>query len=165
MKDALPYCTTGKAIKGYDESPIAKGETNDCVVRSFASAFEVSYDYAHKYVRENFGRINRQGTYDTVNKMRQIAEERKQINYKKVKCLGVKTSDYGQYSLKYPVKTKDGVVKREMTVGTFAKQNPIGTFFILVSKHAFTIKDGVVIGNWEDSQKKKRVVKFAFQVK
>jgi hypothetical protein len=165
MKEGLPYCTTKEAIKGYDESPIAKGETNDCVVRAFASSFEVSYDYAHKYVRENFGRINRQGTYGTVHKMRQIAEDRRQINYKKVKCLGTKTSDYGQYSLKYQVKTKDGVVKRDMTVGTFAKQNPVGTFFILVSRHAFTIKDGVVIGNWEDSQKKKRVVKFAFEVK
>jgi hypothetical protein len=165
MKEGLPYCTTKEAIKGYDESSIAKGETNDCVVRAFASAFEVSYDYAHKYVRENFNRINRQGTYGTVHKMRQIAEDRRQINYKKVKCLGTKTSDYGQYSLKYQVKTKDGVVKRDMTVGTFAKQNPVGTFFILVSRHAFTIKDGVVIGNWEDSQKKKRVVKFAFQVK
>ena len=165
MKEGLPYCTTKEAIKGYDESSIAKGETNDCVVRAFASAFEVSYDYAHKYIRENFNRINRQGTYGTVHKMRQIAEDRRQINYKKVKCLGTKTSDYGQYSLKYQVKTKDGYVKRDMTVGTFVKQNPVGTFFILVSRHAFTIKDGVVIGNWEDSQKKKRVVKFAFQVK
>ena len=165
MKEGLPYCTTKEAIKGYDESPIAKGETNDCVVRAFASAFEVSYDFAHKYVNENFNRINRQGTYGTVHKMRQIAEDRRQINYKKVKCLGTKTSDYGQYSLKYQVKTKDGYVKRDITVGTFAKQNPVGTFFILVSRHAFTIKDGVVIGNWEDSQKKKRVVKFAFQVK
>ena len=165
MKEGLPYCTTKEAIKGYDGSPIAKGETNDCVVRAFASSFEVSYDYAHKYVRENFNRINRQGTYGTVHKMRQIAEDRRQINYKKVKCLGTKTSDYGQYSLKYQVKTKDGVVKRDMTVGTFAKQNPVGTFFILVSRHAFTIKDGVVIGNYEDSTKKKRVVKFAFEVK
>jgi len=165
MKDTLPYCTTEKAIKGYAESPIAKGERNDCVVRAFASSFGVSYDYAHKYVKENFGRINRQGTYGTVHKMRQIAENRRQINYKRVKCLGTKTSDYGQYSLKYPVKTKDGIVKRDMTVGTFAKQNPVGTFFILVSRHAFTIKDGVVIGNYEDSTKKKRVVKFAFEVK
>lgn len=165
MKEGLPYCTTKEAIKGYDESPIAKKERNDCVVRAFASAFEVSYDYAHKYVKENFGRKDREGTYGTVLKMRQIAEDRRQINYKKVKCLGTKTSDYGQYSLKYQVKTKDGYVKRDMTVGTFAKQNPVGTFFILVSRHAFTIKDGVVIGNWEDSQKKKRVVKFAFEVK
>ena len=56
-------------------------------------------------------------------------------------------------------------VNRKMTVGTFAKQNPVGTFFILVSRHAFTIKDGVVIGNHEDSTKKKRIIKHAFEVK
>jgi len=164
MKDTLPYCTTEKAIKGYAESPIAKGERNDCVVRAFASSFGVSYDYAHKYVKENFGRKNREGTYGTVLKMKKLSEDRKQINYKKVKCLGSK-SDTGIHDLRYPVKTKDGIVKREMTVGTFAKQNPVGTFFILVSRHAFTIKDGVVIGNYEDSTKKKRVIKFAFEVK
>jgi hypothetical protein len=96
--------------------------------------------------------------------MTKLSEEKRQVNYKRVKCIGTK-SEMGTHSLRYPVKTKDGVVKREMTVGTFAKQNPVGTFFILVSRHAFTIKDGVVIGNWEDSQKKKRVVKFAFEVK
>jgi len=164
MKDTLPYCTTEKAIKGYAESPIAKGERNDCVVRAFASSFGVSYDYAHKYVKENFGRKNREGTYGTVLKMKKLSEDRKQINYKKVKCLGTK-SDSGIHDLRYPVKTKDGIVKREMTVGTFVKQNPVGTFFILVSRHAFTIKDGVVIGNYEDSTKKKRVIKFAFEVK
>jgi hypothetical protein len=164
MKDTLPYCTTEKAIKGYEESVIAKNETNDCVVRAFASCFDVSYDYAHKYVRENFGRKNREGTYGTVLKMTKLSEDRRQINYKRVKCVGTK-GEMGTHSLKYPVKTKDGIVKRDMTVGTFAKQNPVGTFFILIKGHAFTIKDGVVIGNWEDSQKKKRVVKFAFQVK
>jgi hypothetical protein len=164
MKEGLPYCTTNEAIKGYAESPIAKGERNDCVVRAFASSFGVSYDYAHKYVKEKFGRKNREGTYGTVLKMRQIAEDRKQINYKKVKCLGTK-SDNGMYCLSYKVKTKNGFVNREMTVGTFAKQNPVGTFFILVKGHAFTIKDGVVIGNWDDAVKKKRIVKFAFEVK
>ena len=52
-----------------------------------------------------------------------------------------------------------------MTVGTFIKKNPIGTFFILVQGHAFTIKDGVVIGNYEDSTKKRRVIKHAFEIK
>jgi hypothetical protein len=164
MKEGLPYCTTKEAIKGYAESPIAKVEKNDCVVRAFASSFEVSYDFAHKYVKENFGRKNFEGTYGTVSKMTQIADQKRQINYKKVSCMGVKRG-LGFHTLKYDVKTKTGSVKRDMTVGTFVKQNPTGTFFILVSGHAFTIKDGIVIGNWEDSQKKKRVVKFAFQVK
>ena len=76
---------TGQAIKGYNESAIAKGETRDCVVRAFASSFEVSYDYAHKYVKEKFGRVNRQGTYGTVNTMMGLVVNKTQVNYKKVK--------------------------------------------------------------------------------
>jgi hypothetical protein len=163
MKDTLPYCTTGKAIKGYSDSLIAKNETNDCVVRAFASCFDLTYDKAHKYVKEKFGRKDREGTYRTVYKMMELSEYKTQINHKKVKCLGVKEHTF--FSLKYQVKTKDGYVNRNMTVGTFIKQNPVGTFFILVDKHAFTIKDGVVIGNYEDAIKKKRVVRYAFQIK
>jgi len=67
--------------------------------------------------------------------------------------------------LEYDVKVNGERVKRKMTVGTFTKLNPVGTFFMLVSHHAFTIKDGVVIGNHEDSTKKKRVLLHAFEVK
>jgi len=164
MKKELPYCMTGKAIKGYNESAIAKGETKDCVVRAFASSFDVSYDYAHKYVKEKFGRVNRQGTYGTVNTMMGLVVNKTQVNYKKVKRLGEARDVRYSYSMRYKVKTKDGSVMRNMTVGTFTKQNPTGTFFILVKCHAFTIKDGVVIGNQEDAQKLKRVVLHAFQI-
>lgn len=164
MKDALLYCNTGKAIKGYEESAIAKNETNDCVVRAFASCFDVSYNYAHGYVKDNFGRRDRNGTYGTVDKMTKLAENRSQVNYKKVKCVG-KVNNNNRRTLEYDVKVKGERVKRKMTVGTFTKQNPVGAFFILVKGHAFTIKDGVVIGNWDDAVKKKRVVKFAFEVK
>ena len=163
MKDTLPYCTTEKAIKGYEESAIAKKETNDCVVRAFASCFDVSYNYAHGYVKDNFGRKDRQGTYGTVFKMQELAENRTQINYKKVKCVG-KINNFGVQTLDYEVKVKGVKVNRKMTVGTFTKQNPVGTFFMLVTGHAFTIKDGVVIGNYEDSIKIKRPLKSAFKI-
>jgi hypothetical protein len=165
MKKELPYCMTGKAIKGYDESVIAKGETNDCVVRAFASCFDLPYDKAHKYIKENFGRVNRQGTYRTVDTMMNLALNRTQVNYKRIKRLGEAKDGRYSYSLRYKVKTKEGSVMRNMTVGTFTKQNPIGTFFILVKGHAFTIKDGVVIGNYEDAQKPKRIMLHAFQIK
>ena len=164
MKNILPYESTSKAIKNYDDSAIAKKENRDCVVRAFASCFDVSYDYAHKYVKENFGRRDRNGTYGTVFKMQKLAENRTQINYKKVKCVG-KLNNYRRSSLEYTVNVKGEKVNRKMTVGTFTKQNPVGTFFMLVSRHAFTIKDGVVIGNHEDSTKKKRILLHAFEVK
>ncbi len=68
-------------------------------------------------------------------------------------------------TLSYDVKVKGEIKKRNMTVGTFIKKNPIGTFFVIVSGHAFTIKDGVVIGNYEDSVKVRRVMKCAFEIK
>jgi hypothetical protein len=165
MKKELPYCMTGKAIKGYDESVIAKGETNDCVVRAFASCFELSYDKAHKYVKEKFGRKDRQGTYGTVITMMNLVLNRTQVNYKRIKRMGNRQLSHLHYSLQYSVKTNGGLIFRNMTVGTFIKQNPVGTFFILVKGHAFTIKDGVVIGNYEDAQKPRRVMLHAFEIK
>jgi hypothetical protein len=164
MKKELPYCMTGKAIKGYDESVIAKGETNDCVVRAFASCFELSYDKAHKYVKEKFGRKDRQGTYGTVITMMNLVLNRTQVNYKRIKRMGNRQLSHLHYSLQYSVKTNGGLIFRNMTVGTFIKQNPVGTFFILVKGHAFTIKDGSVIGNPEDATKLRKVIKNCWRV-
>jgi len=167
MKYKLPYETTGNAIKGYKESAIAKGETNDCVVRAFASSFEISYDYAHKFVEEEFRRQPRRGTFFTASKMVKLSECQVKVNGKKITPVGEKNKQslVSPYSLSYNVKVKGEMVKRQMTVGTFAKKNPKGTFFILVKSHAFTIKDGVVIGNPEDANKLKRPVRSAFEIK
>ena len=163
MKNKLPY--EGNAIKGYTESAIAKGETNDCVVRAFASAFEITYDKAHKYVKEKFGRKDRQGTYGTVGTLVKMADDRTTVNYKKVRPVGVRKSSTMVNSLSYNVTIKGEKKVRQMTVGTFVKQNPKGTFFVLVRQHAFTIKDGVVIGNPEDATKTKRPMRCAFEIK
>ena len=167
MKNKLPYEATGTAIKGYIESLIAKGERNDCVVRAFASSFEVSYDYAHRYVADEFDRKPRNGTYNTVLKLIKMGESLFKVNGKKVKQMGTpKTIGNSKIrTLEYAVTVKGCKTMRQMTVGTFTKQNPVGTFFILVSRHAFTIKDGVVIGNLEDSKKLKRIIKYAFEIK
>ena len=167
MKNKLPYESTGRAIKGYTDSATARTETNDCVVRAFASAFDVSYDYAHKYVAEEFKRKPRKGTYFTASKMVKLSKGMFKVNGKTINPMGefnTKSIAY-PFSLAYDVKVKGEVVKRQMTVGTFVKKNPVGTFFVLVKGHAFTIKDGVVIGNVEDAIKTKRPMKAAFLVK
>ena len=165
MKNKLPYEATGNAIKGYNESKTAKGETNDCVVRAFASSFDVSYDYAHKYVADEFGRKPRKGTYGTITTLVKMADSLIKVNGKKVCPIGVRHNDYMLRSLMYDVIIKGVTKKRNMTVGTFVKQNPKGTFFVLVRCHAFTIKDGVVIGNPEDATKTKRPMRCAFEIK
>ena len=166
MKNKLPYESTGSAIKGYSDSLTARTETNDCVVRAFASAFDVTYDYAHKYVAEEFKRQPRKGTYFTASKMSKLSEGVIKVNNKKIIPIGTKSNSViYPYSLSYEVKVKGETVKRQMTVGTFVKKNPKGTFFVLVRRHAFTIKDGVVIGNPEDSIKTKRPMRCAFEIK
>lgn len=165
MKNTLPYESTGNAIKGYNESKLAKGETNDCVVRAFASSFEVSYDRAHKYVADVFGRQPRKGTYGTSKGLVKMSDNKTTLNYKKVYPLGKRVSDTMFGSLVYDVKVKGVTTRRNMTVGTFVKKYPIGTFLVIVKQHAFTIKDGVVIGNHEDAVKTKKVVKCAFRIR
>jgi hypothetical protein len=94
-----------------------------------------------------------------------LSLKKTQINYKRIKRMGNRQLGLLNYSLQYSVKTKGGIIFRNMTVGTFIKKNPVGTFFILVKGHAFTIKDGVVIGNYEDAQKPRRVMLDAFEIK
>ena len=165
MKNELPYEKTGNAIKGYNDSAIARVETNDCVVRAFASSFGVSYDYAHRYVADEFGRKPRKGTYGTVPTLVKMADSLLKVNGKKICPVGVRHNDHLLKSLMYDVKVKGVTKKRNMTVGTFVKQNPKGTFFVLVKGHAFTIKDGIVIGNPEDATKTKRPMRCAFEIK
>jgi hypothetical protein len=166
MKNKLPYEVTSKAIKGYSDSLTARSETNDCVVRAFASSFEVTYDEAHKYVAEEFNRKPRKGTFFTASKLVKMFDKGTTFNGKKVHPLGERKQSFATpYSLSYEVKVKGERKMRQMTVGTFIKNNPKGTFFILVRQHAFTIKDGVVIGNYEDSVKTKRPMRSAFEIK
>ena len=165
MKNKLPYESTGNAIKGYNESALAKGETNDCVVRAFASSFEITYDKAHKYVAENFGRKPRQGTYGTSIGLVRMSDKKTTLNYKKVYPLGKRYTNSMFGSLAYDVKVKGVITRRNMTVGTFVKRYPIGTFLVIVKQHAFTIKDGIVIGNYEDAIKTRKIIKCAFQIK
>ena len=44
-------------------SELAKKETNDCVVRAFMCALNVSYDQAHNYIKTKMNRKDGNGTY------------------------------------------------------------------------------------------------------
>jgi hypothetical protein len=51
-----------------------------------------------------------------------------------------------------------------MTVGTFAKEYNTGTYIIRVARHAFTIKDGHVIGNPNDATQLRKIIKNAWKI-
>lgn len=96
--------------------------------------------------------------------MNNIAEKRIRIGRKCIKPLGKKPAYSSFYSLSYEVIFKGKKVKRDMTVSKFISKYPTGIYIITVKNHAFTIKNGVVIGNKEDSMKKRRKVIFAWKV-
>ena len=164
MKKELPYTKTSDAIVGYEQSQLAKTESNDCVVRAWASAFEMDYESAHKFIEERFGRKNRKGTFRFNSVMNKIGLTRTLVNNRYLNILGEMVCNGLSYSLSYDVKVKGVTKKRKMTVGTFAKKYPKGTYIMSIRGHAFTIKNGVVIGNENDATRLKAVVEQAWEV-
>jgi len=144
-------------IIGYSDSKIAKSETNDCVVRSFASAFKVTYDEAHQFVTTKFNRKPRKGTARFVTTMNNMSSHSTNLFNKTLKSLG-------NGSPKNSMMYQDGSKTRNMTTFQFLRKYPKGTYMVTVSGHAFTISNGVVIGNHEDVLKTKRVILHAWEV-
>ena len=137
---------------GYDitvGSSLAVNEKNDCAVRAFANAFNISYDVAHKFAEDKFARKPKKGVkgmFITLSK------------------LGFATFDLFQNSLFPEIRTysihplarsKSGKLvntdytHKEVnhTVKTFCAKFNKGTFIVMVAKHALVIKDGIVIDN------------------
>jgi hypothetical protein len=144
-------------IIGYSDSKIAKSETNDCVVRSFASAFKVDYDSAHQFVSTKFNRKPKKGTARFVTIMNGMSYSAQTLWGKTLRKLGNGNS---KNSMMY----QEGSRMRNMTTFQFLRKYPKGTYMVTVNGHAFTISDGVVIGNHEDVLKTKRVILHAWEV-
>ena len=137
---------------GYDVtngSLLALNEKNDCSVRAFANAFNISYDLAHEFAADKFKRKAKKGTK---NMFRTLAE------------LGFATFDLFSntlfpetrtFSIHPLTRSKSGKLvntdytHKEVnhTVKTFCAKYNKGTFIVIVAKHALTIKDGIVIDN------------------
>jgi hypothetical protein len=141
----LDFISSSEAIIGYTDSIIAKTERADCVVRAIASASGMDYDKAHTFVADKFNRKPRKGTLGFISGMNSMVASGKKLNRKGVKKVDV------------VVKTKTGVTT--MTVNRFVENFESGSYIVVVKGHAFTIKDGKVVGNFSDAVKiRKRVV-------
>jgi hypothetical protein len=155
-----------KSLKGYKNSKLAKGESRDCVVRAISAAFDITYNKAHKFVKETYGREDRKGTntykYYTTNN--ELADNGKVLFGKTMTQIGETVGIYGTNN-KSP-RVQRGNKVSQMTVGTFLKTYPKGTFLLSVRRHSFTIKDGVVVGgNPSDSTRMRVIVKKAWEIK
>ena len=143
-------------IIGYNESVIAKGERNDCVVRAVASTFGLKYDVAHKFVANEFGREPRKGTFGTTLKL----SARDNI-------LGVKYKLVHKENILYPgsdIHQKKGGKPVNVPLRLFLERFPKGRYLVIVKGHAFSIIDGVVIGNDSDGSRLKAKILFAIKV-
>lgn len=153
------YISSTEFIKGTKESPLAKSESSDCVVRAIASASEMDYDSAHQFVKEKFKRQNGKGTFGFHYGMNMFSKNNETINGKKV---GIITEEYN--TMLYYVTVKGVKTLRKTTTGSFIKRYPKGTYVVTVRGHAFTIKDGVVIGNIDDGKKMKKVIQGVWKI-
>ena len=147
----LNYIANNEAIKGYAESKLAAQEHADCVVRAIASAYDITYDRAHKWVQDTFSRKPRKGTFGFLSGMDKLADAKSRLNYKLCKKIDPNH-----------LKTNGG--KSQMSVGTFVKLHDKGTYIIVVSRHAFTVKGGQVIGNPSDATRLRKIIKKAWKI-
>ena len=137
---------------GYDVtvgSSLAVNEKNDCAVRAFANAFNISYDVAHKFAEDKFARKAKKGVkgmFITLSKLGFASFDLFS------NTLFPETRTYGIHPL---TRSKSGKVVNHAyrhkevshTVKTFCAEFNKGTFIVMVAKHALVIKDGIVIDN------------------
>jgi len=137
---------------GYDVtigSSLALNEKNDCAVRAFANAFNISYDVAHKFAEDKFARKAKKGVKGMFITLSKLGFASFDLF---TNTLFPETRTYGIHPLKRSktgklVNTSYTHKEVNHTVKTFCTQYNKGTYIVIVSKHALTIKDGIVIDN------------------
>lgn len=99
------------------DSPLARSEKNDCIVRAVMECMGVHYDEAHEMVMRTGFRQPKRGTY-TSSMMSRDTFFRSRF---------------------------DPVPAHGMTVAQFLAANPKGNYIVTVKWHGFAVKDGVVV--------------------
>ena len=137
---------------GYDVtvgSSLAVNEKNDCAVRAFANAFNITYNVAHEFAANVFNRKPNKGVKGMFPKLAELGFAQFDMF---ADSLFPETRVYSIHPL---TRSKTGKVVNHAykhkevshTVKTFCAEFNKGTFIVIVAKHALTIKDGIVIDN------------------
>ena len=135
---------------GYDVtlgSSLAVNEKNDCAVRAFANAFNITYNMAHEFAANVFDRKPKKGVKGMFVKLSKLGFAQFDMF---ADSLFPETRVYSLHPL---TRSKTGKVVNHSythkevshTVKTFCAEFNKGTFIVMVAKHALVIKDGVVI--------------------
>jgi hypothetical protein len=127
-------------------SDLAKKETNDCVVRAFMCALNVSYDQAHAWVKKELKRQDCKGTY-TYAYAKNILGKVK--NGKKISFIGAHPSRNMKHAVGSNKVLNNPKYKKQTgyTLKSFMEDNPVGSFVLIVKGHAVAVVNGVLFGN------------------
>ena len=123
---------------------LAKNEKNDCSVRAFANAFNVTYDVAHLFAADKLERKVRKGLKGMFSKLDLLGEVTFELFSN---TLFPETKTYKLSGKRKPRNPDYTHKKVQFTVKTFCSKFNKGTFIVIVNKHALCVKDGIVIDN------------------
>lgn len=133
-------------------SKVYNGETDDCTVFAIANAFGLDYDTAHQEVSKRFDRHPRAGV--PARKLIEGLKEGTTINGKTIVERRVPKTTYKVYGEE---------VVRNVRLGSFVRENPQGTYLILLRGHILVAKEGTVLDNLINTTDKS-IVRFVFKV-
>jgi|TARA_B110000858_G_scaffold102467_1_gene117584 hypothetical protein len=142
----MNYLSVNEKYQSFN-SPLAKGEKNDCVVRSIASAADISYRTAHEFCKKSFGRTDKRGTNNMNIVAQMLLAETSGLELEGKK-FAVKV--LGRRHLKNTYKLKGEIILRQKTLKSFVDSHKKGTFMVMIAKHALTVKDGEVF-DWKSN--------------
>lgn len=129
------------------QSELAKREDNDCVVRAFMSALDITYDQAHNWVKVNFKRQDNKGTYTAMYIKKVLGKVK---GNKKLKAYGCHPDfELAMESRGFKVITNPQYKNKKVgyTLKSFIENHPTGRYFVIVNKHAVAVVNGVLYGN------------------
>lgn len=146
---------------------LAQCENNDCVVKSFMVALDLSYEQAHAYIKKEMKREDGKGTYTSAFAKHIIGRTK---NGKKITFIGAHpTREWMQRvggSTKKVLANKQYKKPTGYTVKSFLENNPVGRFVLIVEGHAVAVINGVLHGNYNEQWKGLyRSVWYGFEMK
>jgi hypothetical protein len=133
------------------QSEIAKKEDNDCVVRAFMAALDISYDQAHDWVKKNMKREDCKGTY-TGQAIQKV--EGKTKNGYQVKFMGLNPAKTHWKKMTGSNKTLVNPKYKKQTgytLKSFMENNSVGRFVLVVQGHAVAVVNGILYGNTNEN--------------
>ncbi len=129
------------------QSTLAARESNDCVVRAFSAALDISYDLAHGWVKRKFSRKFGEGTHTTIHIQNVLGKVKNGYKLKAYGCHPDKK--WAMECRGFKVVTNPRYKNKQVgyTLKSFMESHPKGRFFVIVECHAVAIVDGVLYGN------------------